>query len=252
MGRIPGMALRDPPGGGISHNVGRCAWRRTHPPRIGRHFEMKKPAPFLHFAACLRSSIITFLAISALVLGTSCRQKDPTDTNAPSDSQATLPQSPTPVRPSDNITKAVATIVGTDGNNVSGTVSFTKESGGVRVVADLNGLSPGEHGFHIHENGDCSGDGSAAGGHFNPTNQPHGSRDADKRHVGDLGNLKADESGHARVEFVDSKLELSGPNTIVNRALMIHGGRDDLTSQPSGDAGSRVACGVIVAGTERM
>ena len=141
---------------------------------------------------------------------------------------------------------AVATLAPTQGNKVTGTVAFVREPNGIRVTARIQGLAEGDHGFHVHEKGDCSApDGSSAGGHFNPTNLPHAGRDAQKRHVGDLGNLTADANGVASVNFVDSHLELSGPNSIIGKAVIVHAGPDDFTSQPSGNAGGRVACGVI-------
>jgi Cu-Zn family superoxide dismutase len=141
---------------------------------------------------------------------------------------------------------AVAQLNPTKGNNVTGTVTFTKVKDGVRVVADVNGLTPGPHGFHIHEKGDCSApDASSAGGHFNPTAMPHGAPEASMRHVGDFGNLVADASGKARLERIDQHLTFQGPNSIIGRAMIVHEKRDDLKTQPSGDAGPRVACGVI-------
>lgn len=143
-------------------------------------------------------------------------------------------------------TVAVATLNPTQGHNVKGTVTFTKVDSGVRVVADIAGLKPGEHGFHIHENGDCSApDASSAGGHFNPTGMPHGGPDSEEHHLGDMGNITADASGRTHLDRVFSFLELSGANSIVGHAVIVHGGQDDLTSQPSGNAGVRVACGVI-------
>ena len=141
-------------------------------------------------------------------------------------------------------------------STIAGTVTFTEADGGVLVSYDLSGLEVGEHGFHVHENGECGvGEdgalGGAAGGHFNPTNAPHGPRDAapDSRHVGDLGNVTSTAGGTtggvARGEFVDPLISLSGPNSIVGRAMMVHFGQDDLTSQPSGDAGDRIGCGPI-------
>jgi Cu-Zn family superoxide dismutase len=125
-------------------------------------------------------------------------------------------------------------------------VRFVSEGSGVRVTADVTGLAPGEHGFHVHEEGDCSApDASSAGGHFNPTNEPHAGREAEQRHVGDLGNLVAGSDGHASLDYLDSKLSLTGPNSIVGRAVIVHVGRDDLETQPSGNAGPRVACGVV-------
>ena len=142
--------------------------------------------------------------------------------------------------------RAVSQLEPTQGNNVRGTVKFLDEGGKVRVTAEITGLTPGEHGFHVHESGDCSApDASSAGGHFNPTKQPHAARDAEARHIGDLGNLTADGNGRAQLDYVDPQLALSGPNSIIGRAVIVHAGRDDLKSQPSGDAGGRVACGTI-------
>jgi Cu-Zn family superoxide dismutase len=144
------------------------------------------------------------------------------------------------------ITKAVAELHGTKGNNVKGTVSFTKEENGITIVADIEGLTPGKHGFHIHEYGDCTADdGTSAGGHFNPENVKHGAPTDSVRHVGDLGNITADKDGNAHLEWTDPLLSFTGSHSIIGRAVVVHGGEDDLTSQPSGNAGPRVACGVI-------
>lgn len=141
---------------------------------------------------------------------------------------------------------ATATIEPASGSDVRGTVSFDGEEGGVRVRIDLIGLRPGSHGFHIHEKGDCSApDASSAGEHFNPTEMPHGGPDAERRHAGDLGNVVADDSGKARVSRLDGQLSLEGPASIVGRAVVVHADPDDLASQPSGNAGARVGCGVI-------
>ncbi|MGB3649609.1 MAG: superoxide dismutase family protein [Rivularia sp. (in: cyanobacteria)] len=143
---------------------------------------------------------------------------------------------------------AVVNLQPTEGNNVSGKVTFTPEPSGVQVVADITGLSPGKHGFHVHEKGDCSApDASSAGGHYAPNNSPHGAPEdpANQRHVGDLGNITADASGNAKYNRVDNIISLDGANSIVGKAVIVHSGADDLTSQPSGDAGSRLACGVI-------
>ena len=132
-------------------------------------------------------------------------------------------------------------------NPTRGTVRLAALDHGVRVSGEVRGLVPGsEHGFHIHEKGDCSApDATSAGGHFNPATKPHAARDAAERHTGDLGNLKADPYGMARANFVDSVLSLDGPNSIVGKAVIIHQNADDFTTQPTGNAGGRLACGVI-------
>jgi Cu-Zn family superoxide dismutase len=143
--------------------------------------------------------------------------------------------------------KGIAVLHPTAGNKVSGTVTFTPVADGVQVHAEITGLTPGKHGFHVHEFGDCSAaDASSAGGHFNPTHEPHAGPDAAQRHVGDMGNIEADASGRASLNYVDHHMSLSNDQTsVIGRAVIVHAKPDDLKSQPSGDAGARVACGVI-------
>ncbi len=132
------------------------------------------------------------------------------------------------------------------GSGVEGAVTFVQKDGYVLIDAEVTGLTPGKHGFHIHEYGDCSmEDGSCAGGHFNPTHMPHGGPSDVKRHVGDLGNLTADADGIAKYQLKDTVVRLNGPLSIIGRGVIIHEKADDLKSQPSGDAGKRIACGVI-------
>jgi superoxide dismutase, Cu-Zn family len=153
--------------------------------------------------------------------------------------QHTMDHSMTPSR-------AVAVLMPTAGNTAHGTVTFTAVDGGVRITAHLEGLSPGDHGFHIHEFGDCSAaDGTSAGGHFNPAGVAHAGPDATTRHVGDLGNVTANAQGVADYDRVDHLVALGGPNGVIGRGVIVHAQRDDLTSQPTGAAGARVACGVV-------
>jgi superoxide dismutase, Cu-Zn family len=154
---------------------------------------------------------------------------------------------------SNKVTYAIAMVEGLGDHKVKGKVTFTKTDEGVEIVGEFTGLQPGQHGFHIHEFGDCSmADGKCAGGHFNPTNMPHAGPDDDKRHVGDLGNLKADSTGNASYKRTDSKSKLNGQNSIIGRALIVHAKADDLKTQPSGDAGDRIGCGVIGIGDPKM
>ena len=144
------------------------------------------------------------------------------------------------------INKAVCVLHPTEGNEVHGIVTFTKTDAGIHVIADIDGLTPGKHGFHIHEYGDCSkADGTSAGGHFNPENVEHGGPNDAVRHVGDLGNVVADENGHAHLDLTDKMISFSGKHSIIGRGIIVHMGEDDLKSQPTGAAGARVACGVI-------
>ncbi len=143
-------------------------------------------------------------------------------------------------------TKTVAVLHPTAGNKAQGTVTFTQEEGGVRVTANITGVPAGEHGFHIHEFGDCSAaDGASAGGHFNPDNMAHGAQNAQTRHVGDLGNVTPDADGNITLNLLDTRLSLNGPHTIVGRGLILHANPDDFKTQPTGNAGGRIACGVI-------
>lgn len=142
--------------------------------------------------------------------------------------------------------KAVCVLNPTKGNKVSGVVTFTKSDSGMVVIADIEGLSPGKHGFHIHEFGDCSSpDGSSAGDHFNPDSKEHGAPHSNSRHAGDLGNLEAGQDGKVHYQIVDSLIKLHGDRSIIGRSLVIHAGEDDLKSQPSGNSGARIAHGVI-------
>lgn len=144
------------------------------------------------------------------------------------------------------VNKGVALLQATEGNAVHGSIRFSKVENGVRVEGHLEGVPPGMHGFHIHQFGDCSsGDGKSAGGHFNPTNTAHGAPSDEIRHVGDLGNISANSDGVAHFDFVDTRISLSGEANILGRGVILHEVADDLTSQPTGAAGSRLACGVI-------
>ena len=143
--------------------------------------------------------------------------------------------------------KAIAVLHPTEGNKVSGTVTFIEVADGVQVHAEITGLTSGKHGFHIHEFGDCSAaDASSAGAHFNPTNQPHAAPDAEARHVGDMGNIEADASGRAKLTYLDHDLSLAdSQRSIIGRSVVVHAKADDLKSQPAGNSGTRVAYGVV-------
>ncbi|MDB6123614.1 MAG: superoxide dismutase copper/zinc binding protein [Pedosphaera sp.] len=142
--------------------------------------------------------------------------------------------------------KAIVHLNPTQGHKANGIVTFTTVTNGVRVQAGLMGLDPGTHAFHVHEIGDCSApDASSAGPHFNPTGTPHGGPESAHRHLGDLGNFTADANGEAHLDFIDSHLSLTGTNSIIGRSLIVHAGADDYTTQPAGNSGPRIACGVI-------
>ena len=134
-------------------------------------------------------------------------------------------------------------------HKASGRVEFESSGGGVAVRATLSGLPPSaELGFHVHEKGDCSSpDGNSAGGHFNPTQQPHGPQDG-PHHAGDMPMLKSDAQGKAEARFTLAGVSLgSGAADLVGRAVIVHAQPDDYKTQPTGNAGARIACGVIAS-----
>lgn len=184
-----------------------------------------------------------YLSLSLLVLTVSlfasCAQQEETEpaTEEKSDIIELVPE----------IERAVALLYPTENNNVWGVVEFTQTDQGVQVEATVTGLdAESRHGFHIHQYGDCRApDGTSAGGHYNPEDVEHGAPTADLRHVGDLGNIPANAQGTANVDFIDSHVELNGPNSVIGHGVIVHAGADDFDTQPTGAAGSRLACGVI-------
>jgi Cu-Zn family superoxide dismutase len=146
--------------------------------------------------------------------------------------------------------EAVAVVMPTKGNKVSGVVILTQQGDNIRVRGRVRGLKPGEHGFHIHEYGDVRApDGTSAGGHYAPHGHKHGGPNSPEHHAGDLGNVTANDNGVAEVDKQIKGMKL---HFVIGRSIVVHGGADDLKSQPSGNAGPRVAVGVIgIANPER-
>ena len=168
-----------------------------------------------------RLSLITFAGIAALAGG--C---------------ASLPGGP----------RATAVLAPTTGNSAAGTVHFVQSGGKVLVHGEVRGLKPNaQHGFHVHEKGDCSsGDGMSTGGHFNPGGQPHGRHAMAMHHAGDLPSLQADGTGLARFSFESATISIgNGANDVAGKGLIVHRDPDDFTTQPTGNAGPRLACAVI-------
>ncbi|HXH62015.1 MAG TPA: superoxide dismutase family protein [Fimbriimonadaceae bacterium] len=174
----------------------------------------------------MRPNTLVLIASSMLALGSALATKQSPSTEMPSE--------------------AVAILLPTAGNSVSGTVRFTAVLGGVHVVADISGLAPGsKHGFHVHQFGDMSkADGTGMGGHFNPAGVPHALPPTMERHAGDLGNVTADSHGVAHLDATFQGVSLYGRNTILGRGVIVHAKADD-GGQPTGNAGARVAQGVI-------
>lgn len=145
---------------------------------------------------------------------------------------------------------ATAELQAKSGSNLSGTVTFTEENGEVTMQANISGLAEGKHAIHIHEAGDCSADdGTSAGGHWNPTDEPHGKWGAaEGYHKGDIGNIEVGSDGNGSISRTTDEwcIGCDDPNkNIAGKAIIVHEGVDDFSSQPSGAAGKRVGCGVI-------
>lgn len=144
---------------------------------------------------------------------------------------------------------AAAQLAATQGNTATGSLAFADSPEGVRITGSLQGLKPNaEHGFHVHEKGDCSApDASSAGEHFNPTGQPHGNPTSGPHHAGDMVNVKTDEQGNGQVDTTVRGVSVHGGQgaDLLGKAVVVHENRDDYKTQPSGNSGKRIACGVI-------
>jgi len=145
--------------------------------------------------------------------------------------------------------EATAKLESRSGSSVTGEAEFTEKNGGVEVSIQVKGAKPGPHGAHLHDKGDCSApDASSAGGHFNPDNKAHGAPTANPHHAGDFGNMTVAANGTGRLKiFVKGLTVAPGPNSVVGHAIVIHADADDYKSQPAGNSGARVACGVVQA-----
>ncbi|HYH44767.1 MAG TPA: superoxide dismutase family protein [Thermoanaerobaculia bacterium] len=163
--------------------------------------------------------------------------------------EPTVTAAPAPEPMAMGAMEAQTTLASTTDTDFSGTVRFVKEGAGLRVIADLRGIDqPGSHGLHVHETGDCSAhDFHTAGGHFNPANTPHGCPPGE-RHAGDFGNVEVAADGTVHFEQTTDQLSLDGPNSVVGKALILHTGTDDCQTQPTGNSGDRLACGVVQMG----
>lgn len=144
---------------------------------------------------------------------------------------------------------AVAALMPRADTEVAGTVTFTQTGEGVVVVASISGVEPGLHGIHLHEKGDCSAaDFTSTGGHFDPTGDPHGGPNDSIRHAGDFGNISVEADGTGHLELLTDMLTVdpTAETTVIGRAVILHEGEDDLETQPTGAAGARLACGIVV------
>jgi superoxide dismutase, Cu-Zn family len=187
---------------------------------------------------------LLLLAAGSLIVTGGCREREPRQPPVPRAQETAETRAEEPLQ-------ATVRLEPTENSQVRGTATFTQIPEGVRISAEVQGLEgPGKFGFHVHEFGDCSApDASSAGGHFNPAGTPHGGPDdpPDQRHAGDLGNIEAGADGMARYERVDQVIQLDGPDSIIGRSLVVHVHEDDLETDPTGESGPRLACGVIEA-----
>jgi superoxide dismutase, Cu-Zn family len=189
------------------------------------------------------------LAIGLTVLLAACSREQPAGApRQPDAASPTMAEKATPAKPAP---EAVAQIAPTQGNTVTGSLALAQSPQGVHITGSIQGLKPdAEFGFHVHEKGDCSApDGSSAGGHFNPTQAQHGNPTGPSHHAGDMLNIRSDSQGVAQVDVTAAGTSLQGdPSTdVLGKAIVVHESPDDYTTQPSGNSGKRVACGVIAA-----
>ena len=184
-----------------------------------------------------------WLALAAVLslVAAGCAKKEEVATPQPAEAPM--------VEPAEESMVAVAELAPRADTSVTGMVKFSQQGDSVSITAHIEGAPPGMHGFHIHEIGDCSSDDfKSAGGHFNPSDTVHGGPDNPDRHEGDLGNIEIGEDGSGHLELTSSLITVSeGPNSVVGRGVILHEKADDLVSQPTGAAGSRIACGVVAA-----
>jgi Cu-Zn family superoxide dismutase len=207
---------------------------------------MRRPVRNISTALMVSAGCLSLLGYASVKIGEQTLAQQPARRGAAMQTNTAMQEHDHAAPAALSVSKAIAVIHPLGNSNVKGTVTFTKMANGVQINAEITGLTPGEHGFHIHEWGDCSSaDGMSTGGHYNPTGAPHAGPDSRQRHVGDFGNVTADQTGKATLNRVDNLLAFEGPTSIVGRAVVVHAGRDDLRSQPSGDAGGRIGCGVI-------
>ena len=168
----------------------------------------------------------------------------------PGDDQADAAATPATAEPTETSQPRTATaaLEAKSDSSLTGTAVFTEQEGSITLSVELQNADPGVHAIHLHEVGDCSAaDGTSAGGHWNPTSEDHGKWGSPPHHLGDLGNVTVSEDGTGVLELVSMgwSMGTGETNDIVGKAVIVHAGEDDFTSQPTGAAGGRIGCGVI-------
>lgn len=194
----------------------------------------------------MKKLLVLLVAVS-MVSFTACKKENKENTEAKKEAEATKKIDTT----KEEVTKLVVNLESKSGSTATGTVKFEEREGKVTMTAILTGLSEGEHAIHIHEKADCSSDdGKSTGGHWNPTAQPHGKWGAEEGyHKGDIGNFTVNAEGHGTITLTTDQWCIGcGDETkdIIGKAIIVHQGQDDFTTQPTGAAGGRVSCGGII------
>jgi len=200
--------------------------------------------------------ILALALLIPIVACTACGKKDEPQATSPApadtaDAPATVNTPPAPPPPEPAPSTVHATLTAAAGSSVQGGFTLVNQGSGISIRGEITGLEPGkEHGFHVHEVGECAlPNFESAGGHFNPTEDPHGGPESSARHLGDLPNAKADENGRALIDVNVDGVTLvdrdGAPTEIMGKAIVVHAMPDDYETQPSGGSGARIACGVI-------
>lgn len=189
----------------------------------------------------MKKASILVISLSLLSIISCKNDKKSTENTEPKQVEAETPKPK----------EVVVNLMAKSDSKATGTVVFTEENGTVNMKATLSGLEPGEHAIHIHESSDCSApDGKSAGGHWNPTNEQHGKWGAETGyHKGDIGNFTADENGNGSISMTTDEWCIGCDDetkNIIGKGIIVHAGKDDFTTQPTGDAGGRVSCGGII------
>lgn len=194
-----------------------------------------------------RTGFLAWTAVAVLIVAGGCQGKDEAGSETATTDTTAMDTGLEPAAPAAEAVQV--TLEAANDADFSGTATFTQEGTAVRLVADLSGIdTPGKHGFHIHEHGTCDAHDAfkSAGSHWNPDNAAHACPPTEPRHAGDLGNIEVGPDGAGHFEALVEGLTVSGgDHGIGGHALMLHAGDDDCATQPTGDAGDRLACGVI-------
>lgn len=186
------------------------------------------------------------LVVAGALVAYGCGPSEEMETEEPMSEPAAEQPAAEPAAPM----TATATFQAAEGKTLAGTVEFTQDGGGVHVTAHLSGVErAGLHGLHLHETGDCSAaDFTSAGGHFNPTGAPHGCPGDEVRHAGDFGNIEIGADGSGTLDLTTDMVTVAaGASSVVGKAVILHEGEDDCATQPTGNAGGRLACAVVEA-----